>query len=75
MTGMIGLYLPGNQPDQQAGYYYDYAGQPWKTQEVIRKILRLMYGSDAAGLAYPGMDDQGATSSWYVLSAMGFYTV
>jgi putative alpha-1,2-mannosidase len=34
-----------------------------------------MYGSDRYGLAFPGMDDQGSTSSWYVLSAMGFYTV
>jgi putative alpha-1,2-mannosidase len=34
-----------------------------------------MYGSDVSGLAFPGMDDQGATSSWYVMSAMGFYTV
>jgi putative alpha-1,2-mannosidase len=41
----------------------------------VRKILRLLYGSDKSGLAYPGMDDQGSTSSWYVLSAMGFYTV
>jgi len=75
VTGMIGLYCQGNQPDQQTAYYYDYAGQPWKTQELIRKILRLMYGSDKSGLAYPGMDDQGSTSSWYVLGAMGFYTV
>ena len=75
VTGLIGLYCQGNQPDQQTAYYYDYAGQPWKTQELIRKILRLMYGSDQYGLAYPGMDDQGSTSSWYVLSAMGFYTV
>jgi predicted alpha-1,2-mannosidase len=72
---MIGLYCQGNQPDQQTAYYYDYAGQPWKTQELVRKILRLMYGSDKSGLAFPGMDDQGSTSSWYVLSAMGFYTV
>lgn len=75
VTGMLGLYCQGNQPDQQTAYYYDYAGQPWKTQELIRKILRLMYGSDKSGLAFPGMDDQGATSSWYVLSAMGFYPV
>ncbi len=75
VTGMVGLYCQGNQPDQQTAYYYDYAGQPWKTQELIRKILRLMYGSDKSGLAFPGMDDQGATSSWYVLSAMGFYPV
>jgi len=75
VTGMIGQYCQGNQPDQQTAYYYDYAGEPWKTQAVVRKILRLMYGSDKWGLAFPGMDDQGSTSSWYVLSAMGFYTV
>jgi predicted alpha-1,2-mannosidase len=75
VTGLIGLYCQGNQPDQQTAYYYDYAGQPWKTQKIVREILRLMYGSDRAGLAYPGMDDQGSTSSWYVFGAMGFYTV
>jgi predicted alpha-1,2-mannosidase len=75
VTGMIGLYCQGNQPDQQTAYYYDYAGQPWKTQELIRRIMRLMYGSDKYGLAFPGMDDQGATSSWYVFGAMGFYPV
>jgi len=74
-TGMLGQYVQGNQPDQQVGYYYNWAGAPWKTQEVVRKILRLMYGSDKAGLGFSGMDDQGATSSWYVLSAMGFYPV
>jgi predicted alpha-1,2-mannosidase len=74
-TGLIGQYVQGNQPDQQAAYFYDWAGQPWKTQELARKILKLMYGSDKYGLAFPGMDDQGSTASWYVLSAMGFYTV
>ncbi|HEX7652593.1 MAG TPA: glycoside hydrolase family 92 protein, partial [Verrucomicrobiae bacterium] len=75
VTGMIGLYCQGNQPDQQVPYYYNYAGQPWKSQEVVRKVLSLMYGSDKYGLALPGMDDQGSTSSWYVFSALGFYTV
>ncbi len=74
-TGMIGQYVQGNQPDQQAAYYYDWIGQPWKTQALTRKILQLMYGSDKAGMAFPGMDDQGSTSSWYVMSAMGFYPV
>jgi predicted alpha-1,2-mannosidase len=74
-TGVIGQYVQGNQPDQQAAYYYDWAGEPWKTQALTRKILNLMYGSDKSGYAYPGMDDQGSTSSWYVLSAMGFYPV
>jgi predicted alpha-1,2-mannosidase len=74
-TGVIGQYVQGNQPDQQAAYYYDWAGQPWKTQKLTREILKLMYGSDKCGLAFPGMDDQGSTSSWYVMSALGFYPV
>jgi predicted alpha-1,2-mannosidase len=74
-TGVIGQYVQGNQPDQQSAYYYVWGGQPWKTQKLVRQILAEMYGSDASGYGYPGMDDQGATSSWYALSAMGFYPV
>lgn len=74
-TGVIGQYVQGNQPDQQAAYFYDWAGQPWKTQRLTREILSEMYGSDHTGLAFPGMDDQGSTASWYVMSAMGFYPV
>jgi predicted alpha-1,2-mannosidase len=74
-TGVIGQYVQGNQPDQQAAYLYAWGGQPWKTQELTRKILAVMYGSDRYGLAFPGMDDQGSTSSWYVMSALGFYPV
>lgn len=74
-TGVIGQYVQGNQPDQQAAYYYDWAGQPWKTQKLTREIMSLLYGSDQYGLAFPGMDDQGSTSSWYVMSALGFYPV
>ena len=72
---MIGQYVQGNQPDQQAPYYYAWAGQPWKTQQLTRRILAQLYGSDKFGLGFPGMDDQGSTSSWYVMSAMGFYPV
>ena len=74
-TGLIGQYVQGNQPDQQSAYYYDWGAEPWKTQKLVREILTKLYGSDKYGLGFPGMDDQGSTSSWYVLSAMGFYTV
>jgi predicted alpha-1,2-mannosidase len=72
-TGMIGQYVHGNQPDQQAPFLYAWSGQPWKTQALTRRILDTLYGSDASGYGYPGMDDQGATSSWYAMAAMGFY--
>jgi len=75
VTGLLGLYCQGNQPDWQTPFFYDYAGQPWKTQKVVRQILQLMFGSDQASLAYPGMDDQGSMSAWYVFGALGFYPV
>lgn len=75
VTGMVGQYCHGNEPDHQVPYFYNWAGAPWKTQEIVRKIMRQMYGSDRAGLGLAGMDDKGENCSWYVMSAMGFYTV
>ncbi len=71
----IGQYSHGNQPAHQAPFMYNYAGAPWKTQRIVRKILDVMYNVGDNGLALPGMDDAGEMSSWYVFSAMGFYPV
>lgn len=54
-------------------YLYDYAGEPWKTQKWARKVMEDLYSSTPDG--YPGDEDQGQTSSWYVISAMGLYSV
>ncbi|PZP51516.1 MAG: hypothetical protein DI598_02965 [Pseudopedobacter saltans] len=69
----IGQYAHGNQPIQHMIYLYDYAGAPWKTQYHARQIMTKLYNSTENG--YPGDEDQGQTSSWYVLSALGFYSV
>ena len=75
ITGLIGQYCHGNEPDHHVPYLYNWAGAPWRTQELVRNILSSMYGSDKAGLGLAGMDDRGENSSWYVMSAMGFYPV
>lgn len=62
-----------NEPSHHYGYLYNYSGRPWKTQETVRKILKDNYRADELGLM--GNDDCGQMSSWYVLSAMGFYPV
>jgi predicted alpha-1,2-mannosidase len=74
VTGMLGQYCQGNQPDRATPFFYDYTGQPWKTQAAVRKILATLYGSDKSGYAFPGMDDQGSTASWYVFGALGFFS-
>ncbi len=52
---------------------YDYAGQPYKTQEMTREVLRRMYIGSEIGQGYAGDEDNGETSAWYLFSALGFY--
>lgn len=69
----MGQYAHGNQPIQHMIYLYNYAGAPWKAQMHVREVMSKLYNATENG--YPGDEDQGQTSSWYVLSAMGFYSV
>ena len=69
----MGQYAQGNQPIQHMIYLYNYAGQPWKTQYWIRQVMDRLYNGTENG--YPGDEDQGGMSSWYVLSALGIYSV
>lgn len=72
-TGLVGLYAQGNEPSFHIPYLYDFSGQPWKTQRRVRQLMDVWYGDGPLGI--PGDDDGGETSSWYVLSALGFYPV
>ncbi len=73
VTGVIGMYSHGNEPDQQSPYLYNYAGQPWKTQARVRQVANTLYTNTPGGIC--GNDDCGQTSAWYVFSALGFYPV
>jgi len=69
----MGQYAHGNQPIQHMIYLYDYCCQPWKTQQHIREVMDKLYNATENG--FPGDEDEGQTSSWYVLSALGLYAV
>ena len=73
VTGLIGQYAHGNEPSHHTIYLFNYAGAPWKTQELARKVMDELYTADPSGLC--GNEDMGQMSAWYVLSAMGFYPV
>ena len=72
-SGFIGQYAHGNEPSHHVAYLYNYAGQPWKAQFYIAKILRTLYNTSSSG--YAGNEDCGQMSAWYIFSAMGFYPV
>lgn len=73
ITGLIGQYAHGNEPSHHMAYLYNYVGKPWKTQQMIHRIVKEMYRNAPDGLA--GNEDCGQMSAWLVLSAAGFYPV
>ncbi len=73
ITGLIGQYAHGNEPDHNVAYLYNYIGSPWKTQELVHRIMNKLYTDSPDGLS--GNEDCGQMSAWYVMSAMGFYPV
>lgn len=66
-------YDHGNEPSHHIAYLYDNAGTAWKTQQHVREVMDKQYSDSPNGLA--GNDDAGQMSAWYVLSALGFYSV
>ena len=72
-TGPIGMYSAGNEPSYHIAYLYDFSGEPWKAQKHLRQVMDVWFGDGPMGV--PGDDDGGETSSWYVMSALGFYPV
>lgn len=76
LSGFFGVYFIGNQytsvnePDLWTPWFYDWYGQPWKTQKVARAEMAA-YNPTPEGL--PGNDDAGEMSAWYVLAALGLY--
>lgn len=68
-----GRYWHGNEPCHHVAYMYNYAGEPWKTQIEVRKLLDNEYNNSPGGLS--GNEDAGQMSAWYVFSSLGFYPV
>jgi len=71
IEGRIGEYWHGNEPSHHITYLYDFAGEPWKAQELVRRIETSFYGDKPNSLS--GNDDCGQMSAWYLFNTMGLY--
>ena len=70
-SGFIGQYAHGNEPSHHTVYFYNFAGKPSRTQELVDQVRRSFYNATPCG--YAGNDDCGQMSAWYIFSALGFY--
>jgi len=63
--------LLGDEPTLNTPWLYDWAGKPFKTQATVRRAILSLYSPTRAG--YPGNDDLGEMSSWWIFGALGLY--
>lgn len=61
-----------NQPSFHIPYIYSELGNPQKTSIHVQRLLKI-FNSGIEG--YPGDEDNGSMSAWYILSSLGLYQV
>ncbi len=67
----FGQYAHSNQPVHNVLYMFSVAGRRDRTQYWVHRVLNELYSPDN----FPGDEDTGAMSAWYVLSSLGLFAV
>jgi predicted alpha-1,2-mannosidase len=67
----FGQYAQSNQPVHHLLYIFAMAGRPDRTQYWVRRVMNEFYSPDA----FPGDEDTGSMAAWFLLGAMGFYSL
>jgi predicted alpha-1,2-mannosidase len=69
-AGGYGQCAISNQPSFHIPYIYGALGESAKTAYHVERLARLF---DSSPEGYPGDEDNGSMSAWYILSCMGLY--
>lgn len=64
----FGQIAISNQPSFHIPYMYAYLGEKEKSRELVSKMCKLFTEN-----GYPGDEDNGSMSAWYILSQIGKY--
>jgi predicted alpha-1,2-mannosidase len=67
----FGQMAISNQPSFHLPYLFAVLGQPEKTDYWVERLARETFSATSDG--YPGDEDNGTTSAWYVLATLGLY--
>ncbi|GAB2490502.1 GH92 family glycosyl hydrolase [Luteococcus sediminum] len=69
----LGQLAISNQPAHHIPFMYLFAGQPHKTQWLTRELLDTRFVGSEIGQGYPGDEDNGEMSGYWLLLALGLY--
>jgi predicted alpha-1,2-mannosidase len=65
----FGQYAHSNQPVHNLLYMFSVAGRRDRTEHWVHRVLNELY----TPVNFPGDEDTGAMSAWYILSSMGIF--
>lgn len=69
----MGQWALSNQPAHHIPFMYAFTDRPWRCQEITRAALDRAFVGSEIGQGYPGDEDNGEMSSWWLFAALGLY--
>lgn len=69
----MGQFGMSNQPSHHIPFLYHHAAAPHRAMEIVREVQRRLFVGEQIGQGYPGDEDNGEMSAWWLLTALGLY--
>ena len=69
----LGQCALSNQPAHHIPFLYAFTGSPQRTSAVVHDALDRLFVGASYGQGYPGDEDNGEMSAWYLFAASGLY--
>ncbi|WP_263849613.1 glycoside hydrolase family 92 protein [Lacticaseibacillus camelliae] len=61
----------GDQPSFHLPYLFHFVGKPYYAQPLLKQLMTRLFSAGVKG--YPGDEDNGSMSAWYIFNALGLY--
>ena len=69
----MGQFGMSNQPSHHIPFLFHHVGAPEEASRIVREVQRRLFVGEQIGQGYPGDEDNGEMSAWWLLTALGLY--
>lgn len=69
----MGQFGMSNQPSHHIPFLHHHVGAPEEASRIVREVHRRLFVGEQIGQGYPGDEDNGEMSAWWLLTALGLY--
>lgn len=68
-----GMCAISNQPAHHIPFMYAFTDRPWRAGEIVHDLARRLFAGAHIGQGFPGDEDNGEMSAWWLWAALGLY--